>query len=354
MVSKAKAASLLVTLLVALAVLTAIVGCAQVQQSDEGIAARYGDSVITEQEVNDYTEQFRSEHVYGDDANWAAYLRDQGLTASTWRNQAIRAIVERRLVEKRAAELGIVADTDLVQSQIAADKEAAGIAADDAAAWQSYLDSRGLTQEAYEDGIRYASLRSLVLQKELALDPVEDESVLDAYIHDNLISRVVRRYCVLCYDEKKAAAKALAQLQGLSGEELERAFATRADEDDSNETTSGNGGDAGWDLANSWGQMQQELNEEMLAAGALSNEIHELDGKYYVVMCTDRFEFGSDTTYGDLPDRALKDYVHDAATYAAWSDMSAEYLAKLVDNAHVQVREASEKLPYDVDDQIGD
>ena len=332
----------------AVALCLTLVGCAG--DNEKGVAARYGDGkTVTEQEVNDYTAQFRREHTYDDDMTWATYLYEQGLTASTWRNRAIGSIVEARLIEQRAQELGISVDESMVADQMAADKEAVGIAADDAEAWKSYLEARGLTEDSYLENLRQSILQYQVLSQEVALDPVSDVQVIDDYIGSNLISRVVRCYSVLVFDSEKDAEAALDSLKGLSGDALSQEFAALLEKDDSTETTAENGGNAGWDIANSWGQMQQDLNEEMLKEGELSSGVHELDGKYYVVLCTLRFAFEKGTSYDDIADDKLKAIVYDAATYDAWGKLTSEYIAKLRDDAHVMVHEVSEPLPYDVD-----
>lgn len=338
----------------ALLVCCVAAGCAEgngngAGSGDEAVAAKYGDSVITEAEVNEYTAEFRAEHAYEDDQNWAKYLYEQGLTAQTWRNQAIGSIVEKRLIASRAAELGIVADQELVQAQEESDKEAAGIDADDEEAWESYLEARGTTVQDYRKNLEDASVQYQLLRQEISLDPVEDSAVFDKYIQDNLVSRVVRRYKVLVYDTQEAAQQALDSLSGLTGDALATAFDGLLESDNSDETSTDNGGDAGWDIASDWGAMQQELNDEMVVPGSLSERVHEMDGKYYVALCTDRFVFELDTTYNDLPDEKLKAYVFDVATYSSWSQLTSDYIARLREEAGVQVHEMPDRVPYNVD-----
>ena len=62
--------------------------------------------------------------------------------------------------------------------------------------------------------------------------------------------------------------------------------------------------------------------------------------------------FTSETSYEDLPDDDLKAFVLQSATYASWNQMVQDYIAGLREAAHVQYREPTKALPYDVDDKV--
>ena len=338
--------SLLAALLAAL--LAVAVGCTgHTSGNDAGLAAQYQGGVITEDEVNDYTAAYRKSMGYDDDSTWTQFLSGEGITAKEWREQAIAALVDERLMWQKAEELGITVDEEQVSSQIEADKAAVGVSDEDE--WARYLEAHGSSPDDYRKSLESASIEQQVLMHEVMLDAVEDEDAISTYISKSLASRVVRRYRVLEFDSEQAAEAAIADLSALSGKELADGFDSWLTRDDSDRTTPANRGDIGWDIAYDLGSMQNELNEEMLAPNSLSAVAHESDGKYYVLLCTDRFEFHTGTAYSDLPDDDLKAYAVQAANYSYWSQLSSSYIEQLREDANVMVSAMPEGLPYDVD-----
>ena len=335
---------------VAIAAMALASGCAQ---ETGGIAARYDGGEVTEAEVEAYTADFRSSRSLEDNHAWAEYLAGEGLTARTWRERAIGSIVESKIIRAKADELGIAPDEVRVSAQIASDKENAGIDGGDDEAWARYLESLGKDELSYRADLESASVEQQLLSQMVELDPSADAEAVSAYIDENLRTRVVRRYRALCFDAKDSAQAAIDDMAGLSGDSLVRRFAEWLDRDDSDATTSEGGGDAGWDIANNLGPAQNELNQEMVPEGELSAAIHEIDGAYYVFLCSKRFEFGDGVTYEDLPDDALKRYVLTAATYDKWTELTNAYISGLLDQANVQVSSPPSNAPYNVDGMIG-
>ena len=323
-------------------------GCTSGLHDDEGVAAKYDGGTIAEDEVTRYTDDYRRARGYESDETWAQHLFENGLTAKTWREQAIGSIVEERLELARAAELGITPDESRIEEQVASDRQNAGIDADDDDAWSSYLESLGMTDAEYRDNLEKASIEAQLLSREVTLDAESDDELISDYIEDNLRARVVRRYRVLCFDSAEAAQAAIDDMAGLEGDELAARFDSWIERDDSANTTSANGGDMGWDIANDLGATQQELNEEMVAEGALSQRVHESNGTFYVMLCTDYFVFESGVEYDDVPDEDLRAFLTQATLYTNWTQMTSDYIAGLREAAHVKVREMPEGLPYDV------
>ena len=317
------------------------------------LAAKYDGGTITEDEVAEYTESFRKARSYEDDGTWALYLAQEGLTTETWRYRAIGAIVEDRLLTAEMDEKGIEPDEGQVNDQMAAARESLGLADDDAA-WASHLKSLGLDERSYREALERTSRLSQLFSQELQIDDQVDSGKIDAYIDENLVSRVVRRYSVLVYDSRDAAEAALAQLSGLQGDELAARFADLSAQDDSDVTSPENGGDWGWDLAASMTDFVYQLNQEMLAPGTLSSEVHEAGDVFCIAMCTKRFEFQRGTAYADLPDYELQATVKAQAQNSLLSQMQADYIAQLRDAAHVQVQAMPDDLSYDVDEKIAE
>ena len=331
-----------------LAMVLLCVACAPVNSGAKDVAARYDGGEIAESEVSAYTASFRDRNGLEDDKDWAEYLNSEGLTAKTWRERAIGALAEEVLIAKKADELGIKPDEERIQSQIETDLSSFGIDANREGALEAYLDTTGQTEEEYRSRLESASIEQQVLSQNVKLDPIDDVAVLDEYIQKQLAPRVVRRYRVLCFDAREKAQTAIDDMAGLSGDELVVRFDGWLDRDDSDTTTSAGHGDMGWDIASNLGDVQYELNTEMLPVGAVSSSPHEIDGMYYVFYCVNRFEFGTSTTYGSLPDDELKQYVASVATYANWSKLTANYIAELCDAANIQVSPMPKGLPYDL------
>ena len=317
--------------------------------ANTAIAARYNGGEITEEAVSAYTADFRVRNGLEDDKSWAEYLVGEGITVQEWRERAIGSLVEDELIAHRAEELGIKPDEERIESQIASDREAAGLARDDVAGWESHLESIGKSPQEYRGELEATSIKQQVLSAETQLDSLEGTAILDDYIQTQLAPRVVRRYQVLVYDTRQAALDALADMSGLSGESLDVAFKQHASTDDSEQTTPERGGDMGWDIANNLGDVQNELNSEMVDPGTLSQTTHELDGKHYVFYCVNRFAFQTDSTFDGLPDDDLRQYVRSTATYDNWSKIVSNYISGLRDAAEVMVSPMPDGLPYDVD-----
>lgn len=323
--------------------LAAIAGC-----SSRDIAATFYDEKIYEDEVTDYTANFRTARHYTDDNIWAEYLAEQDLTTKTWRERVIGTMAEDRLIQRKAKELGIQPDQERVDEQVSQMKQSLG--SDDA--WKDYLSEMGQTEQEYRVSLEEASVEQQLYLHELSFDAQQNTDVINAYITKNLSDRVVNRYSALCYDSQEAAQTALDELKGLSGDELKSRFVQMTATDDSNETTVENGGDIGWDIAMYLGDVQESLNNELLTTGDLSQQVHQIDGRYYVLLCTDRYVFKSNISYEDIPDSELRQFVIDAVTVDKWQDMTTQYVSQLVENAGVQVKPMPKNLPYDVDDLI--
>ena len=347
-----KALSTLCACCLALAAMILAGGCSPGTSGAVAVAATFGDVQVTESEVNDYTADFRARNDLEDDEAWADYLSSEGLTAKTWRERAISSIVKPMLLKQKAAEKGIAPDETRIDEQIAADKESAGIDKDDEEAWERYLASTGTDAERYRADLEAASVEQQLIMEEVGLNPIESADTVNSYIDKNLKTRVVRRYRVLIFDTAEAAQAAIDDMAGLSGDELAARFDTWLDRDDSDVTTTAGGGDMGWDIASNLGAAQDELNQEMVEEGELSTAPHEIDGKYYVFLCRKRFIFEEGTTYDDLADDEMKNYVLTSATIENWATLTDNYVSKLLEDAGVQVSPMPSGLPYDVDNMI--
>ena len=189
----------------------------------QDLAAKCSAFTISEQEVTDYTASSRAQNGYTDDTDWARFLVAQGYSdTKTWREEAIRALAEQKIVENRAAELNVSADETVVDQTIAYVRQLRGITTDEE--WASYLEGIGMTADEYRASCEFASVEQQVLAADLDLAANGSDDELNAYIKSNLMDRVTRRFSVITFKSEADANAALAQLEGLSGDELAARF----------------------------------------------------------------------------------------------------------------------------------
>ena len=329
---------------VALACVLCLAACAS-----EDVAAKVGDEVISESSVTDYTADYRADKGLDNDADWAAYLADEGLTAKTWREQVVRMFAERMLVERKAQDLGIVADESYIDSQIEADVEAYGGRAE----YEAALDAKGTNEAEQRDYYKLESLEMQLFAAELDLDDADTEKMVQEYMSKNLGDRVLRRYSVIVFDadDEKLAQGCLDELKSLKGEELRTRFAELARKYSTDEASAARDGDAGWNYGYS---LVNEGEYVTLDEGELYGKLFAIadaegaPSQYEIMLCTKKFAFTDEVTFADIDDEDLKAYVLQQASASRWAELSSDYLSNLIDAAQVQVRAMPAGLPYDV------
>lgn len=124
-----------------------------------GVAARIDNTTITEQEVADYINSYRTTYGLSNDANWAAALVQQGTSPNGYRLTTINNIIQSKVVENECAAKGITVSDDDINSQIDEIKTSYSIEDDDS--WSSLLTQNGTT----EDKLREQISTSLSQQK---------------------------------------------------------------------------------------------------------------------------------------------------------------------------------------------
>ncbi len=146
-----------------------------------GAAAKVDDTVITEQEVTDYINTYRSNYGMSDDSTWAYALMQQSLTPNSYRNTVINSMVSTKIIEREADKLGVTVSDDDITAAIEEIKTNMGITDDET--WQSTLSQYGTT----EDELREQ----------------ERDSVLEQNLYEAAVPKPDG------YDDAKAAAEAV-------------------------------------------------------------------------------------------------------------------------------------------------
>lgn len=332
-------------------VMVALVIFVSACSSEVGVAAKYGNDSLSEDEVSEYTAAYRSSIDAEDDTAWARYLRGQGLEAKTWREKAIRDIVGRRLIEKKAEELGITINEAQVEAGIASEKAQRGVVADDEDAWSKVLEQDGMTSEKFARDLGYASILEQVLLEDGAAEMMEDEDTLQSYIKSNLMDRVVRRFSVLSFgvEDESEAQGVFAELSQLSGDELKRRFDEIAADllsvdDDLAQ------GDLGWNLLYDTNDLLDGDKVLALEAGDLYPEVVKRDTGWQIYLCSDVYVFKNGVQYAELQDDSLKNAIARACLVGSWGSWAESYVAQLVNEANIEVFRMPAGLDYDVDD----
>ena len=342
---------------VMLAVLVVGAGCSGGLDGG-GVAARFGEHVIYEDEVSAYTESYRAQNGLSDDASWASFLTGRGMTGKTWREEAIRQLADRLLIADKASELGVSADAQAVDERIAREKEAAGLSADDEQGWADYLAERGKTPEQVRADYEFSSVEQQVFRSELNFTTELQNEMCDDYIRTNLADQVVRHYAAITLDagDEGRLQDYLDELRGLGGAALSKRFDEIAQEVADAGYSSLPSGDIGWDFL--FGEYTLDPDIEVRKAKLEAGELYDgivrgEDGGARLMLCLERVALEG-VSYADIQSESLKSAISDLTLSSSWAAKCLEYLGELEEAAGIQVSAMPSGLAYDVVDSGGD
>ena len=331
-----------------------------------GAAAKYDTlSYISEQDVTDYIETYKSNMGYGEasDEEWASYLDSCSLTPETLRSVTIKQLVVDQEAIKRAKSLRIDVSDDEVQASVDALKES--IAFNDDDTWASTLELYGTTEDDVFYTYYLQMVKDRLCEQEVPMPTPTDDEVLE----------YTKNYCtVLTSDETTTkhtycfkisqdtdgtltnstianeVHDALSEPGALDVESFATAVSMYSDDDDLVAKTGANG----WD-ADSTGYSETYLSYiEQTEVGEMSEIFNDEDGTYCFIYVDTSYTFPSDTeaiealTLDEIPD-SLLEYLRDSCAYAAWTDDCTTYIQSLVDDANLIIFGMPSGLPYDVD-----
>lgn len=337
-------------LLVAFACAMALQACSS--QSDEHVAAKFGDHVITEDEVSAYTEAYRAKSGLQDELEWKSYLTSSFGDAQTWRQEAIRTLADRMLIEDKAGEDGLSVNAEAVDERIAQEKEQAGIASDDDQAWVDYLAGRGQTPEQHRADLEFSDLEQQVFKAELDFTDEMRDEMCDDYIQTNFADQVVARYAAITLPlgEAERARGYLDELKGLEGPALEERFAQLAMEEASHGDSDLESGDLGWDFTYNEAKIDPKLKlrKATLRKGELYGRVLKGTDALRVVLCTDWASFARTPTYSSLESDGLKEQIEGMTMVSSWAAKCMQYLSDLEEAADIKITNMPEGLEYDI------
>jgi foldase protein PrsA len=199
-------------------------------------------------------------------------------------------------------------------------------------AWQAALKASGYTEDQFRDAIRMQYLSDGLKEKVVSRrDPTDEE--LQQYVNENASSYNGKRFSVITIDksDSELAQTTLTRLQ--SGED----FAAVAREVSTDEETASNGGDMGWTSLNS------DIPSAYTDALATMNEgdisgIIETDTSYAILKCTGVF---TAPEQGDVDETTVPDEImttmRSKLVSDLWDDAFDEYVSELRTKASIIV-----------------
>ncbi len=110
-----------------------------------GTAAKINNSYLTEQEVDDYINQYRQSSGLSNDSTWAQMLIQQSATPSSFRTSIINTLTRSKIVADEAERLGVSATDEQIDAAIQELKDNMSITDDET--WQQTLSQYGTTED---------------------------------------------------------------------------------------------------------------------------------------------------------------------------------------------------------------
>ena len=320
-----------------------------------GVAATIDGTNITEDTVTKQIMSTRTSGGYDDDSAWASYLKSQGKTPESLREETIRSLAGNYLLSKAVKEHNItVSDDDVNKSFENAASNYGGTEA-----MMSLLSQMGYTEESYKETIK-SSLEQQKLKDEVApeKEPTDDEIL--TYFNDNISTyNDARRSSNLLIkvdsdasDEDKEKAKATAQeaLDKINSGEL--SFEDAVEQYSEDTGSKDDGGDVGWDKLTSF------VTEYQDALSALSKDqisgIVETTYGYHIIKCTDYFHVDEKADSIDQLPTEIKDAIASSLKSSQVDEDYNAWLEEYVDKNNLKINDMPADVPYNVDMSAAD
>lgn len=320
-----------------------------------GVAATVDGTNITEDTISKQIMSTRTSGGYEDDAAWASYLKGQGKTPESLREETIRTVAGNFLLSKAIEEYDItVSDEDVNESFENAAANYGGTES-----MMELLSQLGYTEASYKATIK-SSLEQQKLKEEVApeKEPTDDEVL--AYFNDNVSTyNDARRSSNLLVkvdsdasDEDKEKARATAQeaLDKINSGELSFEDAVEKYSEDTG--SKDDGGDVGWDKLTSF------VTEYQDALTALSKDqisgIVETTYGYHIIKCTDYFHVDEKADSIDQIPSEIKDAIASSLKSSQVEEDYNAWLESYIDKSDLKINAMPADVPYNVDMDAAD
>lgn len=315
-----------------------------------GVAATVNGTNITEDTITKQIMSYRTSAGYDDDADWAKFLVDQGMTPESYRENMIRSVASDYLVDSAIREYDITVSDDEVDKEFERAAESYG----GIDKMMEILNQVGYTEDAYKDSLRSSMQTTKLREKVAGVEKPTDQEVVD-YINENLDTyndarrseNLLIKVDAEASDEDKQAAKDKAQeiLDKINAGEISFEDAVKEYSDDT--ASAKDGGDVGYDKLTSF------VTEYQDALSALQKDqvsgIVETTYGYHIIKCTDVFKVdGAVKSIDEVPAK-IKDYVVNIIVSSAETEAYDAWLKEYTDKADIKINEMPADVPYNVD-----
>lgn len=315
-----------------------------------GVAATVNGTNITEDTITKQIMSYRTSAGYTEDADWAKFLVDQGMTPESYRENMIRSAASDYLVDSAIREYDITVSDDEVDKEFERAAESYG----GIDKMMEILNQVGYTEDAYKDSLRSSMQTTKLREKVAGVEKPTDQEVVD-YINENLDTyndarrseNLLIKVDAEASDEDKQAAKDKAQeiLDKINAGEISFEDAVKEYSDDT--ASAKDGGDVGYDKLTSF------VTEYQDALSALQKDqvsgIVETTYGYHIIKCTDVFKVdGAVKSIDEVPAK-IKDYVVNSIVSSAENEAYDAWLKEYTDKADIKINEMPADVPYNVD-----
>ena len=309
------------------------------QDDQTAIAATVDGNEVSENQVTDYIERFRSSQGLTEESSWRDYLKKQDLTPDTLRSRIIESYVSQYLVNEGAEQMGVAPTDKDIDRALANAKALYGT--DNA--WQESLDKNSTTEEEYRENLQmhlaYDNLEEALDPKE---EPNEDEMLDHAKIFAKAYDGAKKSSDILM--DKDAADDAERVLELLKNGEMTFADAAARY---SSDATADRDGNLGWDVTANLSATYKEALAR-LDKGEISDLIEDADG-IHIIMCTDVYNAPDEVTSLDqIPEECVQS-IRESLMVQARDKAFDEWYEQFRAQADVAVNPMPEGLPYDID-----
>lgn len=315
-----------------------------------GVAATVNGTNITEDTITKQIMSYRTSAGYTEDADWAKFLVDQGMTPESYRENMIRSVASDYLVDSAIREYDITVSDDEVDKEFERAAESYG----GIDKMMEILNQVGYTEDAYKDSLRSSMQTTKLREKVAGVEKPTDQEVVD-YINENLDTyndarrseNLLIKVDAKASDEDKQAAKDKAQeiLDKINAGEISFEDAVKEYSDDT--ASAKDGGDVGYDKLTSFVTEYQDALSA-LQKGQVSGIVETTYG-YHIIKCTDVFKVdGAVKSIDEVPAK-IKDYVVNTIVSSAETEAYDAWLKEYTDKADIKINEMPADVPYNVD-----
>ncbi len=304
------------------------------------VAATVNGVEISEDKVTNYIQEQRTSMGLDTEEAWGEYLASYGYTPETIREQVIDSFVRQELISQGAEAEGITVDSATIDSNVESIKSYY----DSDEAWQTALQSAGLTEDEYRKNIEL-SLKAQQLQNKVAptTDPTDEQMMNYAKMFSSYYNGMKRSSHILFASGDEATAQDV--LNQINAGTLD--FAEAAKQYSTDTGSAVNGGDVGWDKMSSFvTEYTDALNG--LGKDQVSGLVTSEFG-IHIIKCTDVFTAPEElTSVSELPEalqEEIKSYTKDSLTSTSFD----EWITAQKDAADIVINDMPADVPYNVD-----